>query len=516
MGINKYYCNPVLPGFYPDPAVVRVGEDYYMVNSTFQYFPGITISHSKDLIHWEIIGHGIIESDYLDLSNYPDGTGVWAPAISYHNGEFYIWLCLVNLSKDRSVNERGNYVIKSKKPEGPYSRPIKLTDEGNDPSHFVDDDGTNYLLYAGGIPRGKGTKCIQLNDECNATVGEPFWMEWNFEMRAPEGPHLFKKDGYYYLVIASSDTIYHKGHHGIVARARNIKGPYEASPYNPFLAQKDPEALIQHAGHGNIIQTQHGEWWMPYICRRDVEGYSILGRETALDRVDWTEDGWPVINHGNGPSAKNIIPNLEPVIYEKKALDDFDQDRLGLQWLFVRNPVPHKYSLTERKGHLRIYSADYPVDDIRAENIILQREESHHYEASTKLEFKPQCNGDQAGMLCYYDTSSYIKFAYGYNNGYHLIVEEKKSNKRQISTKIKLEESPIIFLKIQVNGLHRQFLYSLDGKVWETAGEVKEAGYLSDQGTSNWPFTGTMVGVFVSNNGCKSQSFADFDWFRKS
>ena len=244
----KAYTNPVIPGFFPDPSVVRVGDDYYCINSTFEYFPAIVISHSKDLVNWEQIGHVFSKSEDLDLSYFFDGMGIWAPDISYYNGEFYIFFCTVQLSKDRSTNVRGNYMVKSKSIYGPWSKPVQITDFGSDPSHFVDDDGEHYMLFAAGIPTGNGTKIVKLNKECTKMVEEPRWMETEGKKSAPEGPHLLKKDGYYYFVMAASSGLFN-GHHMLVARSKSVYGPYENSPNNPYLTQRmvddDPFATLE-------------------------------------------------------------------------------------------------------------------------------------------------------------------------------------------------------------------------------------------------------------------------------
>ena len=507
------YQNPVIPGFHPDPSLVRVGEDYYLVNSTFQYFPAIIISHSNDLVHWKQIGHVFAKSEELDLMPFFDGCGIWAPDISYHDGEFYIFYCLVQLTKNRSVNVRGNYMVKSRNILGPWSKPVQLTTEGNDPSHFVDDDGTHYMCYAGGIPKGGATKIVKLSPDCTKVVDGPFWVEYGGEKRAPEGPHMFKKDGWYYHTMAASGGIYN-GHHQLIGRSKSVYGPFEFSPHNPFIAQLDPKAAIQHQGHAKLVETQNGEWWTVYLCQRRIQGFSQLGRETGLDRVDWRADGWPLLNGGKGPSATNTIPNL-PVTPQKNATsDEFAAAALGVQWEFVRNPDPARFSLTARTGFLRIHGGAFDVDELRARNVILQREKSLQYRAATRLEFAPQ-NGTQAGLLCYYDTKSYIKFALtGRDGGIRLLLEECRKGKKTTVAEITGIKPEPIHLRVTVNKLCRSFDYSYDNVKWNKAGTIADASFLSDQGTPQWGFMGTMVGIFAINSGPDQKVPADFDWFR--
>lgn len=507
----KQYSNPIIPGFNPDPSIVRVGEEYYLVTSTFQYFPCITIYHSKDLIHWEIIGHGITEDKLLDLSKYYDGCGIWAPDISYYDGKFYISLCLVQLTKDRSVNVRGNYIMKSNKPQGPYSKPVQITEDGNDPSHFVDDDGSHYMLYGAGVQKSIGTKIVKLNDDCSKVIEGPFWMNWSEEKTAPEAPQLIKKDAYYYLIIAAGGT--YSGHHGAVARSKNIYGPYDSNPYNPFLVQRDKEAVIQSTGHGKMVETQKGEWWIPYLCQRMINGFSQLGRETAIDRVNWTKDGWPVINDSKGPSDINTVPNLPETIYKLENFDDFNNSELSLKWLCVRNPDRKSMSLTESKGFLRIYTGNFDLDDIKSRNVIVQRETKLKYTAKTKMQFAPKTTGEEAGLVCYYDTSSFIKLSVILKEGLKIKLEEMNRRNKTTITLKDIKSSDCIYLRVTVDGLKRSFYYSYDNETWDIVDTIENCSYLSDQGTCNWGFMGTMVGMFATNGGSGNKVPADFDWF---
>ena len=506
------YQNPVLPGFFPDPSLVRVGEDFYLVNSTFQYFPAIIISHSRDLVHWKQIGHVFEDPGSLDLTGFDDGCGIWAPDISYHDGEFYIFYCLVQLKKDRSVNVRGNYVTRSKSITGPWSKPVQLTEEGNDPSHFVDDDGTHYMLYAGGIPKGSATKISKLNADCTKVVDGPHWIDYGGEKRAPEGPHMFKKDGWYYHTMAASGGIY-DGHHQLIARSKNVLGPYEASPHNPFIAQLDPKAPIQHHGHAKLVKTQNNEWWALYLCQRRLKGFSTLGRETGLDRVDWQADGWPLINNGKGPSESNNFPKLPFTPQENLRSDEFDASRLGVQWQWVRNPDPSRFSLAERPGFLRLRGETTGVDAPHARHILVQREVSHQYSAITRLEFKPR-PGDEAGLLCYYDSMSHITFGMANRNGPSLELTECRKGKNKTIASARLDPSAgAVFLKVEVDGLMRRFSWRNGEGGWTELGAIPDATFLSDQGTPLWGFTGTMVGLYASRPANTTPFAADFDFF---
>lgn len=513
------YRNPVLPGFFPDPSIVRVGADYYLVSSTFQYFPSIIISHSRDLVNWRQIGHVFTRSEDLDLRGFDDGCGMWAPDISYHNGEFYVFYCLVQLKQDRSVNVRGNYMVKSRGILGPWSKPVQLTTEGNDPSHFVDDDGSHYMLYAAGIPKGRGTKIVKLSDDCTRVVEGPYWMEFDPEKRAPEGPHLIKKDGCYYYTLAAGDGIY-RGHHQLMARSRNLLGPYEPSPHGPFIVEQHPEAEHYHHGHAKLVQTQRGEWWAVYLFRRRVGGVSPLGRETGLDRVDWRSDGWPVLNQGKGPSIDKAVSPFGATNWVAAGTacggrDDFDGVDLGLDWEFVRNPESAGFTLTGRPGFLRLHGSEAGLDNVSARNILVQRERNHTYTATTWLDFKPS-EGEQAGLVCYYDTKDFISLGLAGGAGRCVRLEVNRRGEKTVAAEHPQVDAHGVYLRVQVEGLRRSFSYSYDGKRWLAAGVVENCTFLSDEGTPNWGFTGTMVGLYAVRGSTGRALEADFDWFSHS
>lgn len=518
------YTNPVIAGFFPDPSTIRVGDDYYTINSTFQYFPALAISHSKDLVHWEQVSYVFNDDNPIDLTHFYDGCGLWAPDISYYNGEYYVFYCLVQLKKDRSVNVRGNYMTKSKSIFGPWSKPVQLTTSGSDPSHFVDDDGEHYMLYAAGIPTGNGTLIVKLNKECTKVVEGPFWMETDGKKAAPEGPHLLKKDGYYYFMMAASSGLFN-GHHQLIARSKNIYGPYESFPGNPFVAQFNPNALVEHQGHGKMFSTQNGDWYITLLSQRRTDapgtsygkkGVSQLGRETSLYPVRWGKDKWPYVCDRKGLPDSFERPNLPLTLMKTKQSDEFSVDTLGIQWLNVRNPIYEERTLTERPGWLRLYTGNYTLNDIQARNIVVQRETDKKYTATLKMDFKPQ-TVEQAGLLCYYDTHTYASFSLRKDDdkGLKLVVEENRGrdNINKISKEVAgIKEGPL-YLRVKVNNLRREFLYSYDNKKWMSAFVIDNAAYLSDEGTPNWGFMGTMVGMYALNCGSGIRIPADFDSF---
>lgn len=508
--MNNKYCNPVQRGFFPDPSVIRVNDDYYMVNSSFQYFPAIPISHSKDMVHWEVVGHAINENDYLYLSETLDSRGIWAPDISYYNGKFYIFATLRHNSEDKEKSPmRSQLVMTSDRPEGPYSKPTIIPVDNIDPSHFVDDDGKHYMIIAPGIT------VVPLNDDCTKVIGEIKQVWPGTGERCPEGPHILKKDGYYYAIIAEGGTGY--GHGINVARSKSLYGEYEPCPYNPVMRQLDPNAPIQRSGHGKLVQTQNGDWWCYYLCgRRNGENYTTIGRESALDPVTWTDNGWFLINNGKGPSLEQDFPKgMKEVTFDKFTFDDFDNEKLNLNWEWVRNPDKENYSLTERKGYLRLYTLDGQLFEVKAKNTLVRREQELSYTAKTKLDFKPTKKGHQAGLTCYYSTASYARFSLCYDNGkaLEIVINRNKGEEKMFS--VNNIEDKEIYLKVVVEGLKRSFYYSYDDKDWKLAGVLENCIYLCDEGVpeDRKRHTGTLVGIYANNGGTGDRINADFDWF---
>lgn len=502
------YSNPVHRGFFPDPSVVRVGEDYYLANSTFQYWPAVVISHSRDLVHWRVIGHAVTRSEDLDLSDLADSHGIWAPDLSYHEGVFslYATLRLNNPPGDleaRTVPLRRQFLVTATDPAGPWSRPTFLEVDNIDPSLFRDVDGTPYLVIAPGVT------LVRLSPDGTRVVAEPVQVWPGTGERAPEGPHLLHKDGWYYALLAEGGT----GHgHGItVARSKTLLGPYEPCPRNPVLRQTDPAGAIQRSGHGKFVQTPAGDWWVLYLCGRDNGGpFTTLGRETALDPVAWV-DGWPVVNRGRGPSATQTAPALALHPWPRRSRDEFEGPGLGLDWQFVRNDDPSGWSLTQRPGYLRLYPGDHDLDTIRARNTLVRRETEHHYTATTRLEFDPD-PGQEAGLTCYYGVRNYLKLGLvraAQGDGLWVRLTENRNGAVSVRGQLPWRGTGIE-LRVVVHGQTREFSARGDGP-WTTVGIATDCTFLSDEGVIEGKHhTGTMVGLYAYGLG---RGVADFDWF---
>ncbi|MCM1252111.1 MAG: family 43 glycosylhydrolase [Clostridium sp.] len=508
------YHNPIRTGMFPDPSIVRVGEDYYMVNSSFIFFPCIPISHSKDLVHWEIIGHAITNPKWAKLDELEGGRGYWAPDISYDNGTFYI--TATYRLNDTGTVYRKQIVVSSDKPEGPYSEPAIIDEDGIDPSIFHE-DGRHYMLL------NRGARIFELNNDCTKQISKASLLYYGDQKRAPEGPHLLKKDGYYYLFLAEGGT--GPGHRISVARSRKLMGNYEPCPYNPIMRQMDEKAAIQRCGHGKPVCTQNGEWYMVYLCGRRVEGsYSILGRETALDPVTWTADGWPIVNRLQGPSVLQIMPNL-PVWQngtrgEGKAyaagtdISDAAFEN-GLPKDFVTPRPPEADGVRVQDGKLILKGSRAPLSNVAARNILVRRQSAFCFKAEAELTVPVLSEGQEAGITCYYDENTWVCFFVSREKENYFLQVKEHIGKEDIRHTREELGSPVgeqYILGVETRYLHRQFYYGKVEEERKTVVELPNVYYLCDEGISMGKrFTGAMVGMYAYAG--ESPLFAEFERF---
>lgn len=488
--LQEMYRNPIRTGMHPDPSIVRVGEDYYMVNSSFIFFPCIPISHSKDLIHWKVIGHAITNPEWAYLDHLEGGRGYWAPDISYHDGRFYI-TATYRMNDDGTVY-RKQMVTSSDRPEGPYCEPVFIDEDGIDPSIFTDEDGRRYMLL------NRGARIFEISKDATKKLSEPELLWYGDNKRAPEGPHLLKKDGYYYLFMAEGGT--GMGHRITVARSKTLKGNYEPCPYNPIMRQDDEEATIQRAGHGKPVMTQNGEWYMVYLCGRPLEGRTLLGRETAMDPITWTADGWPIVNGLKGPSVIQKKPILREHLWEDTTKNGFGQDKLSSEWVFPRSPKKDGYILKD--GKLLLKGDKFDLSEVACRSIVLQKQIDFCFSASVQIEIESLLEGEDLGLTGYYDENTYLKFGiYGRKNkeeGYTLAVSEWVYPNEEKHFETLLPSMNSIFLRMDAHTFKRSFYYSEDGAHWIELGSLPCVDYLCDEGHSKGKrFTGAMVGVYA-------------------
>ncbi len=508
------YHNPIRTGMFPDPSIVRVGEDYYMVNSSFIFFPCIPVSHSRDLVHWEIIGHAITDPEWARLEELEGGRGYWAPDISYDNGTFYI--TATYRLNDTGTVYRKQIVVSSDKPEGPYSEPAIIDEDGIDPSIFHE-DGRHYMLL------NRGARIFELSADCKKQISEARLLYYGHQKRAPEGPHLLKKDGYYYLFLAEGGT--GPGHRISVARSRELMGNYEPCPYNPIMRQTDEKAGIQRCGHGKPVCTQNGEWYMVYLCGRMLgDGYSMLGRETALDPVTWTADGWPVVNGLKGPSVLQKKPDLP--LWERSGRTGKRKEGgrtepgngiSAMDWMTPRAPEPDGVRFGA-DGSFRVKGSRYPLARVEARNILLRRQTSFCFTAQAFLRIPELAPGQEAGLTCYYDENTWVCFFLGRDGGgYFLQVKEHIGTEDICHGKLACKEpgerltGQTLTLRVDTDYLQREFSFGLPGEETQAA-RLENVYYLCDEGIRMGKrFTGAMVGMYAYAG--ERELYAEFDGF---
>lgn len=514
--------NPILRGFHPDPSIVRVGDDYYIATSTFEWFPGVQIHHSRDLVHWRLIGHPLTRASQLDMLGNPGSCGVWAPCLSYDNGIFYLIYTDVK-SRRGAFKDTHNYMVTATNIEGPWSEPIYLNSSGFDPSLFHDDDGRKWLVnMLWDHRKGRNSFAgIVLQEYCpteRRLIGDRVNIFKGTSLGWTEAPHIYKKDGYYYLVTAEGGTMYN--HAVTIARAKNIAGPYEVDPMNPVLTSAGkPHLELQKAGHASIVETQHGDWYMVHLVGRPVKDqYCTLGRETAIQKCVWTDDGWLRLEGGgNEPQVQVPAPNLPlhpfPPVPEK---DDFEQRKLRPEWNSLRIPTDESWvSLTERPGYLRLKGQE-SLSSYHRQSIIARRQQSFHCEAETVVEFAPEHFQQMAGLIVYYDTNDYVYLRISRDEqlGKCLGIIQSKNGvyDELLHEDVSIEGVERCGLKVTIEREYAQFSYSTDLATWHHIGERIDISHLSDDNDELIRFTGTYLGMCAQDLSGMRKA-ADFDYF---
>ena len=502
------FRNPIIPGFYPDPSICRVGEDYYMIHSSFEFFPGVPIFHSKDLVHWRQIGHCLTRKSQLPLGKMRASGGIYATTIRYHKGTFYMLTT--------NVDGGGNFYVTAKNPAGPWSEPIWFNDGGGiDPSLFFDDDGKVYYTRHEG--QGDGYIAQTTLDLKTGKLEGPLKKIWGGTGGIwAEGPHLYKVNGKYFLMISEGGTSY--DHMVTIARSDSPWGPYESNPDNPILTHRNhPKHPLQALGHADLVETPDG-WWLVCLGIRPQGGrFHHIGRETFLAPVVFNKAGWPVVN-GNGTIDVTMpAPKLPQHIWpEPPTRDNFDGKTLALQWNYLRNPYEGDYSLTERSGFLRLYGSAVTISDQDSPAFIGRRQTDFNCVASTLLEFDPNSENEEAGLVARGNDRHHYEIAVTLKDGKRQVLF-RKVFKGKIIEPVKYAEvqpGPVI-LSVKAMPLTYEFFYQSKGGKAISLGtaptrdlSVEAIGF--DYGMC---FTGAYFGMYATGNGKKSTKPADFDWF---
>ncbi len=479
------YKNPILTGMHPDPSIICVGDDFYMVNSSFIFFPCIPISHSKDLIHWEVIGHAVSNPEWArNLNTLEGGRGYWAPDISYHNGRFYI-TATFRLNDDGTVY-RKQMVTSSNRPEGPYCEPVYLDEDGIDPSIFTDDDGKRYMVL------NRGARIFEISEDGKRQLSEAELIYYGHQKRAPEGSHLLRKDGWYYLFQAEGGT--GAGHRISVSRSRTLKGVYEPCPYNPIVRQWDEKGALQCCGHGKPVCTPNGEWYIVYLCARQLDkGCSMLGRETAMDPLIWTADGWPLVNNGRGPSVLQKKPELPEWIPENPKED------------YVSPRVPDDGMIAIGEDEIILRAGTASLSTVDARSILVKRQTDFYSTLTVKVKMPEGSEaGEEFGITGYYDENTYLTFGPCHmESGMKLRIKEHigDTDREYICDAVSsdmLSAGSTIELKMVTERLKRSFYIKAENGEWLLAAVLENVNYICSEGWRYGKrFTGAMEGIYA-------------------
>lgn len=561
--------NPVLRGFHPDPSIVRAGDDYFLATSTFEWWPGVTLHHSRDLVHWRLAGHALTRESQLNLRGIADSGGVWAPSLSHADGQF--WLIYTNVRTSgmgRPFKDVGIYLTTARDIAGPWSEPVVLNSIGFDPSLFHDDDGRKWLVnmmwdFRPGRNRFAGIVVQEYDPAARRLVG-PMTRVLAKEILS-EGPNLYKRDGWYYLMLAEGGTGWN---HGIaLARSRTITGPYELDPQPALLTTRDaPDSPLQKAGHGELVSTPAGEWFLAHLASRPLvlgrvadaprapldvhpaDGATLrrcpLGRETCLQRVRWSDDGWLRLDHApdvrflaeNGsfsraasgetltrsvttrpaiivPAPRGVAPHPWPL---PPPRDDFDALELDATWNSLRGPIDESWaSLAARPGWLRLRGRE-SLHSLFHQSLVAKRVTEHRAVARTSLEFRPEHFTQAAGLICYYDTRThfYLRVTHDEARGrvLGLALTDDGAYCEPAAATLDVNDWPAFHLEAEIDGARLQFSASRDGATWQHVGPALDFSKLSDDYGTALHFTGAFVGICAQDLGGAGAT-ADFAHF---
>lgn len=508
------YTNPILPGFHPDPSICRVGEDFYLVTSTFEYFPGLPIYHSRDLVTWEQIGHVLTRDSQIKLpKGAPNCLGIYAPTIRYHEGVYY---CIVtNVVPPENIN----FIVTATDPAGEWSEPIRLPFGGIDPSLFFDDDGRVY--YTG---TDSGVFICEIDVETGKAIGEKQYA-WNGTgANNPEGPHLYKMNGYYYLLIAEGGT--ELGHMSTIARAKEVFGPYESCPHNPILTNRGTELPIKAIGHADLFTDANGNWWAVCLGNRPLS-YPFrhnMGRETMLVPVEWEND-WPVCGT-NGHVEENIsvdrevekkrpIKNSTQELLENKdesyseaiagirdwhyiagsdMRDSFDTTDLHPSWNYIYNPVDNLVEPT--KDGVLLHGNQYALNEDEPKALICRRQEHFDFEATVQLSLLNCTDEGETGISIYMNPRHHYEAALTFIDGMCSVVLKRQIGSLKATEVVIPYADNTVTLRLEGSKATYRFSYSTNGESFYPIGEG-EAHYLTTE--VGGCFTGNYIALYAAN-----------------
>ena len=528
---HKTIHNPILKGFNPDPSIVRVGDDYYIATSTFEWYPGVQIHHSRDLVNWRLASRPLNRPEQLDLRGNPDSCGVWAPCLTYADGLF--WLAYSDVKRrEGNFKDVHNYLVTAPSIEGPWSDPVYLNSSGFDPSLFHDEDGRKWVVNLVWDHRARPTKfggilLQEFDPRAGKVIGEAVNIFRGSPLGLTEGPHLYRRNGYYYIVTAEGGTGYR--HALSMARSRSITGPYELHPdWHVVTSRFFPDTELQRAGHGDFVETQDGECYVVHLTGRPLAGLNRcpLGRETTIQKAQWGDDGWlRLCGNPLEPKTEVPAPNLPPHPFPVEAArHDFDSPELPSAFQWLRTPYPERiFSLTARPGFLRLTGRE-SVGSWFEQALIARRQTAFAYDAETVVEASPKSYQQMAGLIAYYNRFAfhYLALTFDETVGTCLHVFSCLGDWPDgrltvlLESPVKVPEGQAVRLRVEVRGCALRFFYALesDSDDWKRIGPVLDASLLSDEAGQgeHGNFTGAFVGMAAHDVSGQAMT-ADFDYF---
>lgn len=515
---SKMIQNPILKGFCPDPSIIRVGEDYYIATSTFEWWPGVRLFHSRDLQHWQQIPSPLRRESQLNMIGDPASGGVWAPCLSYDGKRYFLIFTDVKTKKGRYYNTH-NYLVYTEDIRGDWSEPVYLNSIGFDPSLFHDTDGKKYLIN---MVNGFKGVLVQELDENFRLVGERKKVYAGSGIGCTEGPHMYHIGDWYYLLVAEGGTGY--GHCVTMARAKTVWGPFETAPENPILTSNQEDfSVIQKCGHADFVETKQGEWYMVHLCSRPLNGekWCTLGRETAIQKMVWDKEGWLRLKAG-GRFAENETEEpvgIESCEYPEEAFfrDDFEEEEISVRYSSPRADY-HPFTDTKaRRGWLRL-TAQESLNSLHHVSLLAVRQQKISCGAETKMEFSPEYPEQLAGLAYFYDAMNFYTFGKTVTEEGEPVLTLIKSDTGVITDEIEPipvpKDAPVLFrAEVSEDGTRVCFFYTLDEKKrdWEQAGGEYSTQLLTDEHCRG--FTGAHFGMFAHDMTGLSYT-ADFDYFQ--
>ena len=499
---QRTYKNPIISGMNPDPSICRVGDDFYLVTSTFEFYPGLPIYHSKDLVNWKMIGYALDRPSNCPMEGAGSSGGNYAPAISYNNGTFYI-----SCTNYGGKGSQGVFYVTATNPAGPWSDPVWIGNWYVDPSITFANDSMYWVS-----PGNNGSFMVGTFDPVQKKFINPLQVvATGLGGSSPEGPHMYKIGEYYYLMSAEGGTGYE--HREVIQRSKSPYGPFEPSPYNPVISNmNNPESPFQAIGHSDLVQLPDGSWWLVCLGIRPKGGkYHHLGRETFLAPVKWTKDGWPIAGNNGVMMEEFPVPNLPEHKWEKESVrDNFDNTTMDLQWNFLRTPYENDWSLAEKPGYLRLNGSKVSLKEKDSPAFVGRRQTAFNMAASTKVSFVPTAANQEAGLVVRGNDANHYHLLITLHQGKRVVLFRKYLKDVTVSTNYHQIADGDVVLRITATDLEYQFWVQEKGKKAELLGTsaTKEIATESIGG-----FIGAYIAMYASGNGGANTNPADFDWF---